>query len=235
MRENERLREENKRLKSENNELVGEYEEMQVEIEEQQRLIHALRFHIKGRDKDKERAIKNWNEICGEWKLHADYCDPIDLIEELRRENEAHREVIEELKKQAKVDREVREELKAKEDLCNTFSDRITREEKINNAYKIEQKKLLLQNERMKYLLAQGKFNEDGTWTREKWAVDRWLRQSSARYEDLSEDEIESDRGEVEIYLGELVKGNNLATLLEENLRLAKENERLCQLIDNPR
>lgn len=79
----------------------------------------------------------------------------------------------------------------------------------------------------MKYLFAQGKFQEDGSWTMEKWAVDRWLRQSSARYEDLSEDEKESDRGEVEIYLGGLVKGNNLATLLEENLRLAKENEEL--------
>lgn len=60
----------------------------------------------------------------------------------------------------------------------------------------------------MKYLFAQGKFNEDGTWTMEKWAVDRWLRQSSAHYVDLSENEKESDRGEVQIYFKSL-EGRN--------------------------
>lgn len=59
----------------------------------------------------------------------------------------------------------------------------------------------------MKYLFAQGKFNDDGTWTMELWAVDRWMRQMNSSYENLSEAEKESDRVEVNIYLTSILTG----------------------------
>ena len=46
----------------------------------------------------------------------------------------------------------------------------------------------------MKYLFSVGKFNEDGTWTMPKWAVDRWLRQMNAKYADLTDKEKRSDQ-----------------------------------------
>lgn len=48
----------------------------------------------------------------------------------------------------------------------------------------------------MAYMLSKGTFNEDGTWTMPKWAVDRWRRQMQAAYSELPENEKESDRAE---------------------------------------
>lgn len=51
----------------------------------------------------------------------------------------------------------------------------------------------------MEYLFSKGTFNPDGTWTMPAWAVVRWTRQMKTDYADLSEDEKESDRQEVDI------------------------------------
>ena len=48
----------------------------------------------------------------------------------------------------------------------------------------------------MRYLFSKGIFNDDGTWTMPKWAVDRWISQMNTEYKDLSEKEKESDRKE---------------------------------------
>jgi hypothetical protein len=48
----------------------------------------------------------------------------------------------------------------------------------------------------MEYLFEKGEFNPDGTFTIPKWAVDRWTRQMNTQYEDLPEEEKESDRVE---------------------------------------
>ena len=50
----------------------------------------------------------------------------------------------------------------------------------------------------MKYLFSKGAFNNDGSWTMPKWAVDRWVCQMNMKYEDLSEQEKNSDRKEAD-------------------------------------
>ena len=53
----------------------------------------------------------------------------------------------------------------------------------------------------MKYLFSKGTFNVDGTWTMPKWAVDRWQRQMSTPYAELSEEERDTDLREADKYL----------------------------------
>lgn len=48
----------------------------------------------------------------------------------------------------------------------------------------------------MKYLFSKGTFNEDGTWTMPKWAVERWQRQMNTEYDLLPENEKDTDRNE---------------------------------------
>ena len=50
----------------------------------------------------------------------------------------------------------------------------------------------------MKYMLDQGIFNADGTWTMPKESVDRWQRQMITSYSNLPEREKESDREEAD-------------------------------------
>jgi hypothetical protein len=50
----------------------------------------------------------------------------------------------------------------------------------------------------MRYLFEKAQFNEDGTVTLPKWAVERWDRQASTDYADLPEEEKESDRAEAD-------------------------------------
>lgn len=53
----------------------------------------------------------------------------------------------------------------------------------------------------MKYLFSKGIFNKDGTWTMPAWAVKRWTRQMETPYSQLSDDEQENDRIEVDKFL----------------------------------
>jgi len=53
----------------------------------------------------------------------------------------------------------------------------------------------------MRYLFDKGTTNEDGTFTMPAWAVERWNRQMNTPYEDLSEDEKDSDRKEADKFL----------------------------------
>ena len=50
----------------------------------------------------------------------------------------------------------------------------------------------------MNYLFSQGNFNEDGTWTMPKDKVERWQRQVNTDYDDLTEEEKQGDRDQVE-------------------------------------
>ena len=50
----------------------------------------------------------------------------------------------------------------------------------------------------MKYLFSKGEYNNDGTWIMPKWAVDRWTRQMNTDYNNLSEEEKNSDRIEAD-------------------------------------
>lgn len=57
----------------------------------------------------------------------------------------------------------------------------------------------------MKYLFSKGTFNEDGTWTMPRWAVQRWKRQMKTPYTNLSDIEQESDRLEADRFLTILI------------------------------
>lgn len=48
----------------------------------------------------------------------------------------------------------------------------------------------------MKYLFEKSIKNDDGTVTIPKWAVERWERQVNTNYQDLSEQEQDSDKNE---------------------------------------
>lgn len=50
----------------------------------------------------------------------------------------------------------------------------------------------------MKYLFSKSIKNEDGTVTIPSWAVERWTRQSNTTYNNLPENEKESDRQEAD-------------------------------------
>lgn len=53
----------------------------------------------------------------------------------------------------------------------------------------------------MKYLFSKGTFNDDGTWTMPRWAVERWRTQMNTPYADLSNAEQDSDRLEADKFL----------------------------------
>lgn len=53
----------------------------------------------------------------------------------------------------------------------------------------------------MKYLFMKGTYNEDGTWTMPKWAVERWTRQMNTPFQDLPEEEKDTDREEADKFL----------------------------------
>ncbi len=59
----------------------------------------------------------------------------------------------------------------------------------------------------MEYLFSKGTFNDDGTWTMPAWAVERWKRQMTTEYADLSEPEKESDRTEADKFLAVIEEG----------------------------
>lgn len=56
----------------------------------------------------------------------------------------------------------------------------------------------------MIYLFSRCTMNEDGTATIPFWAVQRWKRQMNTAYDDLPEEEKESDRKEADELLGAL-------------------------------
>lgn len=56
----------------------------------------------------------------------------------------------------------------------------------------------------MEYLFSKCVTNDDGTVTIPKWAVDRWKRQLSTDYKDLTLIEQDSDRKEADKFLNEI-------------------------------
>lgn len=58
----------------------------------------------------------------------------------------------------------------------------------------------------MTYLFSKSTKNDDGSATIPKWAVQRWERQIITKYNDLSEDEKNSDREEADKFL-KILKG----------------------------
>lgn len=58
----------------------------------------------------------------------------------------------------------------------------------------------------MRYLFRFGHFNSDGTFTMDAEQVARWRRQAATGYEDLPENEKESDRKEADRVL-EVIAG----------------------------
>lgn len=60
----------------------------------------------------------------------------------------------------------------------------------------------------MRYLFSKSQFNSDGTVTIPAWAVERWTRQSGTHYENLPEDEKNSDRAEADSIIKIIVDQN---------------------------
>lgn len=56
-------------------------------------------------------------------------------------------------------------------------------------------------SEWMKYIFKCGQFNDDGTFTMTKGAVDRWREQMQTNYRYLSKSEKESDRTEAKKFI----------------------------------
>ena len=75
----------------------------------------------------------------------------------------------------------------------------------------------------MEYLFSKCKFHHDGSWTIPNWAVARWGRQMKTSYEDLSEEEKESDRKEADKFIilmsDTLTGGNKKEIQMEEYQR----------------
>ena len=53
----------------------------------------------------------------------------------------------------------------------------------------------------MKYIFSKGTFNPDGTWTMPKWAVERWTRQMTTHFDNLSRGEQNTDFAETEKFM----------------------------------
>lgn len=53
----------------------------------------------------------------------------------------------------------------------------------------------------MEYLFSKGTFNDDGTWAMPAWAVERWQRQMKTSYDNLPEEDKDSDRREADKFL----------------------------------
>ena len=58
------------------------------------------------------------------------------------------------------------------------------------------------------YQFSKGTFNDDGTWTMPKWAVERWQRQAKTPYSELSEREKDNDREEADKFLAVIEMDN---------------------------
>lgn len=79
----------------------------------------------------------------------------------------------------------------------------------------------------MRYLFDQGTYNEGGTWTMPRWAVEQWARQMNTPYNELSEPEQDSDRREADRILA-ACRGDREGCAPDcEVGRLQGENERL--------
>jgi hypothetical protein len=58
----------------------------------------------------------------------------------------------------------------------------------------------------MEYLFDKGMYLTDGTWKMPKWAVDRWTKQMRTPYNELSNNEMDSDRAEADKFIEVLEK-----------------------------
>jgi len=58
----------------------------------------------------------------------------------------------------------------------------------------------------MEYLFKQGSFNDDGTWTMNRWALSRWTRQKNTPYGELTDLEKASDLNEADKFLALIEK-----------------------------
>ena len=56
----------------------------------------------------------------------------------------------------------------------------------------------------MRYMFSKGIFNDDGTWTMPATFVERWQRQMETPYDQLTEQEKQSDRAEADKMLAVL-------------------------------
>ena len=53
----------------------------------------------------------------------------------------------------------------------------------------------------MEYLFSKGELKDDGTWVMPSWAVQRWSKQMTTPFSELSDTEQESDREEADKFL----------------------------------